>query len=307
MWQSDPARVRFTSEPGRLRLFSQYAPAESEDDAGNEDVAPPDGMVRNFEPVELSLTSSIFEPLMRLGELLDEARRATSGRTVPETAGPVPEPPFEHLVELDSWLDEIPDVLTPEKLPELEPQAGAVAAEEPGASGAPARARKGFPVVLALAVLVLVVMSVANVVGFRLLVIRSGSMRPTLGVGELVLSRSTPATDIRVGEIVSFHDPAVEDQLVTHRVVSVSRSGSELTVTTKGDANIATETWKIDDSSSVGRLLFAVPYVGRVVYLISSPYVLVIILVSGIIYGTLMLLRWLWRPRVPVHVNMAPA
>ena len=54
--------------------------------------------------------------------------------------------------------------------------------------------------------------------GMRPLVISSGSMRPTLRVGEVVVTNWVRADRFRVGDIVSFDDRAGTKLLVTHRV-----------------------------------------------------------------------------------------
>jgi signal peptidase I len=114
------------------------------------------------------------------------------------------------------------------------------------------------------ALLIVAGVVVGRVEGYQPLAIRSGSMTPTLGVGDLVLTRSVPATSIRPGQIVTFHDPDLGFQLVTHRVVQVKRAGGTLEVETKGDANKVPEHWSIAASSEVGRTFAHVPELGRV-------------------------------------------
>jgi signal peptidase len=138
-----------------------------------------------------------------------------------------------------------------------------VASERPET---PARSKKRI-VATGLAWTLLALVAIARVggraEGFRPLAIRSGSMIPTFQVGDLALTRTTPAAEIKVGDIVSFHDVALGDQLVTHRVVKLQRSGNELDVETKGDANTVPEKWSVDARSSLGRTVFVIPMIGR--------------------------------------------
>src|SRR5438067_1373509 len=74
--------------------------------------------------------------------------------------------------------------------------------------------------------------------------ITSGSMTPTIGVGDMVvLQKTTPTTDLKVGDIVTFNeglngpDPGVK--YVSHRIVrEMTVDGQKgLWMQTKGDAN----------------------------------------------------------------------
>jgi signal peptidase I len=57
--------------------------------------------------------------------------------------------------------------------------------------------------------------------GLRPVVVYSGSMRPTLGVGSLAVDRVVPASSMRVGDVITFNDPYVKGRLVTHRVAKI--------------------------------------------------------------------------------------
>jgi signal peptidase I len=106
---------------------------------------------------------------------------------------------------------------------------------------------------LALGVLLAMTFLAGALGGYRVLLVSSGSMRPTLQVGDVVLSGSVAPADLRPGELVTFSDPALAGRSVTHRVVDVRRSGRSVTVTSRGDANLVAETWSVPSGSSVGR------------------------------------------------------
>jgi signal peptidase I len=82
-------------------------------------------------------------------------------------------------------------------------------------------------------VLLLGLTAAAHLAGYRALVISSGSRQPVLAVGDLVVSRSTPAGRLHPGDIVTFHDPALGNRFVTHRVVEVVASRGQVSVRTR--------------------------------------------------------------------------
>lgn len=98
--------------------------------------------------------------------------------------------------------------------------------------------------------------------GNRLLIVRSGSMMPSINVGDIVVVR--PAAPYHTGDVISFHDSTRPEVLVTHRVVEVREANSSATYITKGDANNTADEAPVAENNVVGKNILTVPYVGRV-------------------------------------------
>jgi signal peptidase len=98
------------------------------------------------------------------------------------------------------------------------------------------------------------------VVGWKPMVVTTGSMQPAINPGDIVLS-APPEPDVQLstGTVITFEDPARPGELITHRVESVNPDG---TYSTRGDANSASDSYEVapDELTGVGRLL--VPAVG---------------------------------------------
>jgi signal peptidase len=99
-------------------------------------------------------------------------------------------------------------------------------------------------------------------VGRHCFAILSGSMTPTLDIGDLVIEHPVHPVEIRVGDIVTFRDPDNAKRLLTHRVVRYDVNPSQVDVVTRGDANTTVERWTIPASGSVGVVEFRVPKAG---------------------------------------------
>lgn len=108
----------------------------------------------------------------------------------------------------------------------------------------------------------------AAVTGVRPMVVRSGSMEPTIRTGSLVLVRDVPAREARVGDVVAVQRP--DGTRVTHRVVSTRPLGSGVQLVLKGDANSDVDPAPVA-ARRVGLFVATVPVVASVVgFLVSA-------------------------------------
>lgn len=153
-------------------------------------------------------------------------------------------------------------------------------------------------VVVVAAVLVFLVLAIGPRTGqYRTLTMLTGSMAPQYPTGSVVVVTPAPADSLRPGQVVVFQAPTADRQVVTHRVVSVDRSGPRPVMTTRGDANPAVDPWQsVVEDDVVWRARFAVPYAGEAIASLHTP--------AGRLALTqalpLNLLAWLllavWRP-----------
>jgi signal peptidase I len=123
------------------------------------------------------------------------------------------------------------------------------------------------PTVLAILVLLVALLAGAGpaVLGLDALVVRSGSMAPAIGAGDLAIVKPTRPTELVPGDVITYRAQERPDVLVTHRLVSVDRDAQDqLRFTTRGDANNAVDQVVVDQSAVLGRVIFDVPKAGYV-------------------------------------------
>ena len=130
--------------------------------------------------------------------------------------------------------------------------------------------------------------TVPRAVGVTPFTVLTGSMQPAFAPGDVVLSERRAPLGVRPGDVVTFHDPSRDGELVTHRVESMRRSGPVVTFVTKGDANDVAEQWTVPVDGNIGRAVLAVPKVGHVLHwagtregklaLIAGPAALLVLL-----------------------------
>jgi signal peptidase I len=134
-----------------------------------------------------------------------------------------------------------------------------------------------------------------TVVGYKPVAVYSGSMEPSIPVGGLALDRAIPASDVAVGDVITFSDPYVKGRLVTHRVIDILQTPHGLAYRTKGDANPGRDPWTIRLTGQVGRVSFTVPVVGYVLFYSHTREVRGALIGVAALALLFAMLRWIWR------------
>ena len=84
-------------------------------------------------------------------------------------------------------------------------------------------------------------------------IVTSGSMEPTLKVGDIVFVSDANADEIKVGDIISFYNEERE-YTITHRCIEILQQGNETFFKTKGDANEDNDTFLTPEDALVGKI-----------------------------------------------------
>lgn len=105
--------------------------------------------------------------------------------------------------------------------------------------------------------------------GYRMYVVESGSMSPTINVNSVIVVKEVTPQDIKEKDIVTYRGHSGEST-VTHRVVEV-KDGGEAFVT-KGDANEIPDPMPVEASRLIGKVVLVIPYMGRVFGFLSTPF-----------------------------------
>jgi signal peptidase len=97
------------------------------------------------------------------------------------------------------------------------------------------------------------------------MVVTSGSMEPTLKVGDLIYVKGVAPADIKVGDVITFKPPAnyLQGTLITHRVIDVTYDSNEVYYRTRGDNNPSDDPWTIKSSDIIGVQKAIVPGIGN--------------------------------------------
>ncbi|NHV97248.1 MAG: signal peptidase I [Thaumarchaeota archaeon] len=110
-------------------------------------------------------------------------------------------------------------------------------------------------------------------------VVSSGSMIPTLNVGDIIVVKDKDSfKSLQVGDIIVFHSPAGDGRVIVHRIYSMNIDQYGVAIYTKGDNNPAPDGWVVRESHYIGKVVFTLPYLGRITSIIQPPLNYILIL-----------------------------
>lgn len=122
--------------------------------------------------------------------------------------------------------------------------------------------------------------SVSDIAGFTPLAVQSDSMAPTFNKGDLIIIQKCDTSKLEAGDIVTFHTIIDNEYaLNTHRIAAIDEVNGMRSFTTKGDNNDVADTHIISDGDIVGKYLFALPQMGKVMDFLSSSMGFLIVIV----------------------------
>ena len=129
--------------------------------------------------------------------------------------------------------------------------------DEPRGFGRPRESARGL-IALSIAC-VLLVWASTGLLGVQPTAILSGSMRPSMDVGDMAIVRQVSADSIGVGDVIQFWR---DGEMIVHRVVEVYRGGNGGLFVTKGDANNEPDPLPVRPEQVRGKVILTLPKVG---------------------------------------------
>ena len=124
---------------------------------------------------------------------------------------------------------------------------------------------------------------VPSVGGFLPLIVLTDSMYPVIESGDLIICHTAEAEEIKVGDVISFFDPAGNGTtIVTHRVMEVVNDGV-LAFVTKGDNNNTEDKLPVPGENLVGVYRSRIDGAGNIAMFMQSSTGLIVCVVFPII------------------------
>lgn len=116
---------------------------------------------------------------------------------------------------------------------------------------------------------------VATINGYTMLEVVSGSMKPTINVGDMIII-NTKDKNYKENDIVTYYDK--NHNLITHRIININ----DTEIVTKGDNN-NTEDEAIYSQEIIGKYVTKIANLGIILSSLKSPFTMIMILIIGIL------------------------
>lgn len=116
--------------------------------------------------------------------------------------------------------------------------------------------------------------------GYKNFIIVSESMEPTIMVGDAIFIKEVPEKEIKINDIISFHDG---ESINTHRVIGISEENGVKSYKTKGDNNKNEDKEKVNYSQIEGKYQFKISNFSTFSKILQSKITLIILILLVII------------------------
>lgn len=136
--------------------------------------------------------------------------------------------------------------------------------------------------------------------GLNPTVISSGSMRPAMSRGDVVVYRSIQPEDVWEGAVIAFEDPGGS---IVHRVEAVRADGGW---TTRGDANVTVDTAPVYPQSLLGVGMVLVPWVGLPTLWMDDGGIGLLVVTLTAAIALVACSRWAWSEPAVAELYSAP-
>lgn len=123
-----------------------------------------------------------------------------------------------------------------------------------------------------------------SVFGYNFYYIATGSMEPTVSVGDIILSKKADISSLSVGDIVTFNGESgdLNGKVVTHRIQSVYEENGQTYVITKGDANTVNDPPHRAEAV-ISVMKTKVPFLGALVRVINTPLGFLLLIITPLL------------------------
>lgn len=119
---------------------------------------------------------------------------------------------------------------------------------------------------------------VPSVFGYKPFMVLSGSMESDIHKGDLILTKETDPTKLKINDIIAFRD--AEKTITTHRIIDIVENDGQTYFITKGDNNTTQDLNLVSLEDVEGIYVGRIPGIGSMMDSLSKPTTIMILVVG---------------------------
>lgn len=120
-----------------------------------------------------------------------------------------------------------------------------------------------------------------EIFGYKFYVVLTGSMKPNIEPGDLIVTKEIAVNEIDCGDIITFKVEGV-DSVTTHRVKEIIDSEDGISFLTKGDANNIEDKDPVKEEDIQGRVVKVIPDAGKTVDFVKNNLIIILATIIAI-------------------------
>jgi len=115
-----------------------------------------------------------------------------------------------------------------------------------------------------------------ELLGYKAFIITSESMKPTINIGDIIITKKCSENDLNVDDIIAF----IKNNEITntHRIIKITEEDGKKFFVTKGDNNIVQDEKKISSNEIQGKVILTIPKLGKMIEFMEKKIVILVIL-----------------------------
>ena len=104
---------------------------------------------------------------------------------------------------------------------------------------------------------------------YKFYVVQSGSMQPEIYRGSIIMVK--PFGNYKIKDIITFYILEQKYMPMTHRIIDKIERNNQSFFITQGDANDGPDTYEVEQSEIIGKVIFKIPFIGYVIDAVRKP------------------------------------
>lgn len=126
---------------------------------------------------------------------------------------------------------------------------------------------------------------IPEIFGRKPFVVLSGSMKPNILIGDLIIVKEVDANTLQKDDIIAYRDD--KDLVTTHRIINVIKTDEDICFETKGDSNNVKDSSLVCSNDIEGKYIHRIARIGNLILFVQQPLGFGIMMITILLIGVI--------------------